>query len=150
MNASFNRLMNQLPPSIAATFTEAQKDALSQAIQQTRGNHGINIQLSIPFPKPGFYIVIFAGQERRSVKRTKTERHNSALTATHLLMLILLLSGSIALGLIKLFPTVMTAVQNASFHPTAIPWLQSEAECVHTGRIWRDDKCWDGEHDANF
>jgi hypothetical protein len=151
VNAAFKRLMNQLPSDLAETFTEAQKNALRQALQQTsQGNHLVDIRLSVPFPKPGFYVVLFAGRERRSLKRLKAEQQNNSFTAANLTLLILLLSGGITLGVMKLFPAVLSMVRNASFHPTAIPWLQTETACLHTGRVWRDDKCWDGEHDANF
>ncbi|WP_416665682.1 hypothetical protein [Egbenema bharatensis] len=150
-NAAFKRLMNHLPSGLAETFSESQKDALRQALQRmSQGNHLIDLRLSVPFPKPGFYVVLFAGRERRSLKRLKTEQHNYPFTATNLILLIFLLSGGITLGVMKLLPKILSAAQNASFHPTAIPWLQTESECRHTGRVWRDDKCWDGEHDANF
>ncbi len=37
-----------------------------------------------------------------------------------------------------------------SIFPTSIPWIHSESECKHTNRTWKDDKCWDYEHDMTF
>ena len=35
-------------------------------------------------------------------------------------------------------------------HPTSIPWLTEQSQCQHTHRTWRDNKCWDYEHNPMF
>lgn len=35
-------------------------------------------------------------------------------------------------------------------YATGIPWLETKADCEHTGRVWQDDVCWDNEHDPTF
>ena len=35
-------------------------------------------------------------------------------------------------------------------YPTSIPWLTEKSQCQHTGRTWRDNKCWDYEHNPMF
>ncbi|MDZ8187360.1 MAG: hypothetical protein RMX96_21240 [Nostoc sp. ChiSLP02] len=37
-----------------------------------------------------------------------------------------------------------------SYHPTSIPWIVDASECEHTGRNWRDRKCWDDKHNPLF
>ena len=71
------------------------------------------------------------------------------LSASRFVVAVLLCSGTIALGMLRFLPSDRS-LQNASVYPTAIPWLQNEFECLNTGRIWQEDKCWDAEHDANF
>jgi hypothetical protein len=39
---------------------------------------------------------------------------------------------------------------NGSSNPTSIPWIDNQAECLHTHRIWQDNKCWDYEHSSIF
>jgi hypothetical protein len=45
---------------------------------------------------------------------------------------------------------LMLRIQANPAHATAIPWLQNEAACLETGRVWEGEACWDAEHDPNF
>jgi hypothetical protein len=45
---------------------------------------------------------------------------------------------------------LLNALQQTSYYPTAIPWLQTQADCQHTGRAWREGTCWDEQHNPNF
>jgi hypothetical protein len=54
------------------------------------------------------------------------------------------------IGWLYVLQPFMVYLQMHSTHPTGIPWLQSEAECLNSGRVWQDEICWDEEHDANF
>jgi len=47
--------------------------------------------------------------------------------------------------LLPLFTSIGT-----SQYATSIPWIDNASECEHTGRNWRDRKCWDNEHSAMF
>jgi hypothetical protein len=40
--------------------------------------------------------------------------------------------------------------QQGQVFATGIPWLESEAACVRTGRVWQEETCWDSEHDPTF
>ncbi|MBD2775603.1 hypothetical protein ICL16_26985 [Iningainema sp. BLCCT55] len=46
--------------------------------------------------------------------------------------------------------SVSTIVSSSTDHPTSIPWINNKSDCKHTGRTWRDDKCWDYEHNSMF
>lgn len=35
-------------------------------------------------------------------------------------------------------------------HPTGIPWLETQADCEKSGRVWQEGNCWDSEHDPTF
>lgn len=44
----------------------------------------------------------------------------------------------------------MSAASGDSFQSTSIPWLHSKSECEHTRRYWRNNQCWDEEHQPMF
>ena len=35
-------------------------------------------------------------------------------------------------------------------HPTSIPGIKEKEECEVKNKIWRDNKCWDYEHNPSF
>ncbi|WP_334712985.1 hypothetical protein [Nostoc sp.] len=52
--------------------------------------------------------------------------------------------------LLPLFTASFFASIGTSHHSTSIPWIDDPSECEHTGRNWRDGKCWDNEHNPMF
>ncbi|MEA5603727.1 hypothetical protein [Nostoc sp. UHCC 0252] len=52
--------------------------------------------------------------------------------------------------LLPLFTAGFFAFAGTSHHSTSIPWIDNASECEHTGRNWRDRKCWDHEHNPMF
>ena len=52
--------------------------------------------------------------------------------------------------LLPLLTGSLFAFIGTSHHSTSIPWIDNASECEHTGRNWRDQKCWDNEHDPTF
>lgn len=40
--------------------------------------------------------------------------------------------------------------KKAEIFPASIPWLKTEADCIQSGRVWRQQLCWDQEHDLTF
>lgn len=139
-----------MSPEIAATFTDSQLVELQRVMRNSASRHAIDIRLTIPFPKRGFYFVIFAGRERRSIERLRAENPHYVYTA-----LIGLLSAFGFLAAITV-PSVLGIMalsaqsQQAEIHPTAIPWLQDQQSCEQTGREWKDDHCWDREWSHKF
>lgn len=73
---------------------------------------------------------------------------------------IVLLSGSLTIlpictfiilsFLLPLFTASLSASTGTSHYSTSIPWIDNVSECEHTGRNWRDSKCWDNVHDPTF
>jgi hypothetical protein len=149
-NPLFEKIFHRLPPDISQTFTPAQQEALQQAIVQIKADrHPIDIRLSVPFLGKGFYLVILAGTERRSLKRLRAE------DPYYILKAIGYLSGATLLAAIMIFALFWLTHQAAkptseTSYPTAIPWIDNEAECHHTGRTWHEQKCWDSEWSHKF
>ncbi|MBN3905202.1 MAG: hypothetical protein HWQ35_01005 [Nostoc sp. NMS1] len=52
--------------------------------------------------------------------------------------------------LLPLFTASLFASTGTSHYSTSIPWIDDASECEHTGRNWRDRKCWDNQHDPMF
>ncbi|WP_334827836.1 hypothetical protein [Nostoc sp.] len=52
--------------------------------------------------------------------------------------------------LLPLFTASFFASIGTSHYSTSIPWIDDPSECEHTGRNWRDRKCWDNEHNPMF
>lgn len=52
--------------------------------------------------------------------------------------------------LLPLLTASIFASTGNSYHSTSIPWIDDASACEHTGRNWRDRKCWDKEHSPMF
>jgi hypothetical protein len=37
-----------------------------------------------------------------------------------------------------------------TIHPTSIPGIKDKEKCESTGRVWRNDECWDDQHNPSF
>lgn len=62
----------------------------------------------------------------------------------------LLVGALVPIGWLYAVQPLINFIQVNPVHATAIPWLQTEAECRNTGRVWNEGQCWDNEHDPNF
>lgn len=62
--------LNRIDPAVAASFTEAQREALKTMLG-ARGvtKHAVEIRHSIPLGKRQFYTVLLMGREQRSLLR---------------------------------------------------------------------------------
>ncbi|WP_392532763.1 hypothetical protein [Nostoc sp. C117] len=61
-----------------------------------------------------------------------------------------LITLSFLLPLLRVFTTNLLTPIEKSHYSTSIPWINDPSECEHTGRDWRDRKCWDNEHNPMF
>ncbi|MDZ8238443.1 MAG: hypothetical protein RMZ69_14890 [Nostoc sp. ChiQUE01a] len=61
-----------------------------------------------------------------------------------------LITLSLLLPLLSVFTTNLSTSAGNLYHSTSIPWIDDASECEHTGRDWRDRKCWDNEHSPMF
>ncbi|MCU0566376.1 MAG: hypothetical protein MUF49_07245 [Oculatellaceae cyanobacterium Prado106] len=141
----FQRILYRIPPHVAQTFTSEQ----IATCKLKADRHAIDIRLTIPFLGKGFYVVALAGLERRSKKRLRTESPNYFLKAFVAVGLTSTVAVLVLVGLFSLTELIATQPAEIS-HPTAIPWINNEAECRHTNRTWRENKCWDGEWSHRF
>jgi hypothetical protein len=61
------KFLAQIPPQIAGTFTDAQLTELKRIFgKRVNSSNQVNIRISIPFFKKGFYFVLLIGKDRRA------------------------------------------------------------------------------------
>lgn len=145
-------LLQHIPPHLAATFDDTQLDAIEQALQaRSWQSHAVDIRLSVPFLWQRFYLVLLAGQERRSPERLAQDRHRHPLWTPGNALIVV---GGMALGsLILLAMLLLNRVDLSPTRPVApagIPFKHDRASCEESGRIWREGECIDYEHDPIF
>ncbi|MGH8002046.1 MAG: hypothetical protein ACREPR_22110, partial [Brasilonema sp.] len=134
-------------------FTKEELKAIQKAFgSRTSTRHPLDLRVSVPIPGLRFYLVLLADPEGRLKQHLQSKKSVSSLwTPSNIMFLIgffiiLLTSGFTTFSFVlSLLPSTST-----SFYPTSIPWLYSKSECEHTGRIWRNEKCWDYEHNPMF
>lgn len=152
-NPTFEQLFSQINPEIASTFTDKQIEALKRGFSYNKSSrHFLNIRVSIPIPRLGFYLVLLAGSERRSQNRLRSEKGLYPFwTLSNSLFVIGFLS-ILSICCFTIFSFVLSSLNLTSplSYPTSIPWIYDKSECEYTDRVWRDDKCWDYEHSPNF
>jgi hypothetical protein len=149
-NVIYDRVMTHISPSIQDTFTSAQQDALKAALQQSSwSKHRIDLRFTVPFPGRGFYCVFLAGPERRRGQRSSSKNESYA-WAVSMALSGVALGGMLLVELAQQVPSMMTSWQTDNPHPTGIPWIQSKTNCQDSGRVWRDDVCWDAKHNPSF
>lgn len=85
---------------------------------------------------------------QHNIKKAKNDS-KIFLSRCLLILLMAFISASGTVTFIFLL-TCLKALTSTSFHATSIPWLTNQYICQETGRIWRDDKCWDEEHNPTF
>ncbi|MGM3305106.1 hypothetical protein ACSQ6I_03825 [Anabaena sp. WFMT] len=153
VSSDFDKSFSQISPEIAATFTKEQIEAIRKGFSHNEWQqHSLDLRISVPIPLIRFYLVLLAGEERRSKQRWQYEKQLYPLwTFGNIFFLILLsfiiISGSIsALFLIK---SLLPKQPNSTF-PTSLPWINDENQCKRANKTWSDDRCWDDEHNPTF
>ncbi|MEM6255094.1 MAG: hypothetical protein AAF821_19435 [Cyanobacteria bacterium P01_D01_bin.156] len=152
-------IIEQLPPEQRYTFTEQQIEALHQsALALPKAKHALNLRLSIPFPGNGFYLVFFAGEERRSRKRLLADSDFQLLPKIAVV-------SAVILGCVTVFGVAhsqrilaIARQQEAArlddspetVHPTVVPFKYDQEQCETSHREWKDGQCFDYEHDHTF
>lgn len=159
IHALINRTLEQMPPEERYLFSQSQIESLHRsALALPKTNHPINIRWSIPFPGNGFYLVFFAGRERRSRRRLLTDKD------FQLLPRIILILGSLVgcavvfslfysqriLAVSKQRSKAQLNQSSEVVHPTVVPFKYSQEQCETSLREWKDGKCIDYEHDHTF
>ena len=88
------RLLNGMPAEVRASLTDHQRDALVASAEKCGWTkHPADIRLSVPFFKKSFYLVLLAGEERRSKERLATERKRYPIATIANLALAVFLGG---------------------------------------------------------
>ncbi|BAB73191.1 hypothetical protein H6G49_04700 [Nostoc sp. PCC 7120 = FACHB-418] len=86
----------------------------------------------------------------RQTKPNKKLPTSSNLLYTGLTITMLLCTYATAKALYPSLADFFSAASGGRFESTSIPWLNSKSECEYTGRYWRDNQCWDSEHQPMF
>ena len=74
-NRRIGRLIENLPSELRDSFSEAQREALSEALSTgTWRRQSVDIRLSLPLFFDRYFMTIVAGRERRPGLRRKAER----------------------------------------------------------------------------
>ncbi|NJL61859.1 MAG: hypothetical protein HC903_08520 [Methylacidiphilales bacterium] len=50
----------------------------------------------------------------------------------------------------SLFLSTFIDGSQENYHPTSLPWIRDESDCLHRGRTWNQGECWDKEHSSMF
>lgn len=151
-NPALERFLRRLPEDVANSFTTEQLQALQTALQSTEWRqHPVDIRLTIPLLWKKFYFVLIAGPDRRSKHRriyAPVWRPANILFAMGLISLGMLMT----IGLFQLKSISLDFLANPFdvIYPTGIPFKPDKESCEDSGRIWRDDQCFDYDHDPNF
>ncbi|NMG06984.1 hypothetical protein [Brasilonema sp. UFV-L1] len=153
VDPALKQLLAKIPQEIIDTFTEEERKTIQKAFgRHTLTRHPLDLKVSIPIPGLNFYLVLLADPEGRFKQRLQSQKSLYFLWNPSNIMfiigffIILLTSGFTTFSFVlSLFPSTST-----SFYPTSIPWLDSKSKCEHTRRIWRNEKCWDYEHNPMF
>ena len=85
----YRQLFANLTPQVRESFTQEQRSALADAARRCGwGRHPTDIRLSIPLLFRRYYLVLLAGQERRSNHRLRQDRNEyPVMTVGNLLFL---------------------------------------------------------------
>lgn len=99
---SIKRLLNKMPPAIAASFSTEQLFGLQHAITDRRWKaHKVDMRptLKFPFLPWAFYFVFLMGHERRSL----SDKEKSVAAASLLFLLVLVCTFILGVGLLFVY-----------------------------------------------
>jgi len=149
-NYILDRLFSAMSVEERQSFSDEQISILRRESAKLQPRtHTIDLRFSIPsLTGQGFYCVILAGSERRSITRIRYERKRFWRLVMFSLVGLTLLIG-LSLGIPLALNRINTLTQKQA-HPTALPWISTEAKCKGANRVWDNNACWDQEHDPTF
>ena len=90
----------RMPKHVCESLTEEQRNAIAEAVRQSWwSNHLVNLRFSLPLIFKRYYLVLLAGEERRSKERLREERSLHPIsTLPNILFLLILVSIGTILG----------------------------------------------------
>ncbi len=144
------RLLLRISPTVRATFTNAQIQAIEAALIPR--SHVIDLRLSLPLLGKGSYFALAAGPNRR-VRYRQIQKSNPFIMPAVLASIFV---GAVSIfGLVYLKGSKLLAnpdqfTRREKFHPTAVPFKTNRGECEQSGRQWIEDQCIDTIHDPVF
>ncbi|MEY3297903.1 MAG: hypothetical protein RLZZ597_1163 [Cyanobacteriota bacterium] len=140
----------RMDPTIAASFTEEQRHALSVALAPRR--HAVNVRVSIPWGLGRSYLVVLAGRECRNTLRHPETAPHPIWSPLALAILLGVVGSGVAvfLGLLQINSAKLSLNWTPSVAPAAIPFKADASSCEESGRVWQENQCLDYTHDATF
>ncbi len=155
LNLLFEEVWTQISPEIKDTFDLEQISAIKISFDSRNfTHHPLDLRISFPFSRLSFYLIFLAGKERRSKERLQFAKALHPLwtpiNSVFLVGALIILSTSTFAILSSALSSIGDTFSSLTPSPTSIPWIDNESECNHTGRTWRNDKCWDYEHNPMF
>lgn len=133
-----------------SSFSDEQIEVLRRAAAKLQPkDHAIDLRLSMPLPfRKGIYCVLLAGPEKRSKTRIYHERKRFwRLAGPVFTCLIIAFLATISIPLIT---KSAHQFKQTNAHPTSLPWITTEQECLGENRFWDEGSCWDRMHSENF
>jgi hypothetical protein len=149
----FEELFYQVSPEIAATFTKEQIEAIAKSFQHRDWHqHSIDRRISVSIFRLRFYLVLLAGEERRSKLRLQYEKSLYPLWTPRNIFFLIIFSLISIHGIIStlfLIKSLISTKLNLAF-PTSIPGIENQNDCEQFNRTWKDNECWDNQHSPSF
>lgn len=149
------RVLNRIPADVIQSFDDRQIKALNKAIINP-SKHSVDIRKTLPLFTKRFYFVFLAGPERRAPERLASKKRPWSTASTALFTVLTLALGLTIYQVVyrrMLNPPSPKVEQNQpteAFHPTALPWIETQAECKGKQRQWKDGFCYDLSHQPEF
>lgn len=152
-NPYFAKLLNEITPDVLETLTDKQIEALyNYFFARSKANHYIDFRSSIPMPGLRLYLVLLVGPERRSESRLVASRGLYPVFTPYNLLLFMGLFAMICTMVFAILVVTKPALIMPQLlsHPTSIPWINNQDECEKTNKQWKNNKCWDNQHNPDF
>jgi len=89
-------------------------------------------------------------RDRQSIKQGKFQLSTRAKIMLFAVFVAVLPTSGFCTASLILSLSDLDSTSTSVNHPTSIPWLTEQSQCQHTHRTWRDNKCWDYEHNPMF
>jgi hypothetical protein len=156
-DSAFTDIFEQIPIEISNTFNEEQIEAIKKAFCFQNGKRNpVELQVFVPILGLKLYLGLMNSKQYSKHHLLSKKRispfwkpGNFAL----MIIFLIVLSTSSFITFPFLFSSIIssvTSISNSPPSPTSIPWLENQFDCEHTGRTWRNGKCWDWEHNPLF
>lgn len=156
-NSAFTDIFDQIPTEISNTFNEEQIEAIKKAFCLHNGNHdAVELQVSVPIVGLKLYLGLMNSKQHSKqhfLSETRISPFWKPGNVVLMTIFLIVLSTSSFITFPFLFSSIISSVTSISTSPpspTSIPWLENQFDCEHTGRTWRNGKCWDSEHNPLF
>ncbi len=150
LDPSMLRMLNRLPKEMVEKFSEQELLALYRAMSRP-GKHSIDLRFSVPFFPKRLYFVFLMGQDKRHGK-ARPEQQKPWTPATTAFAMILTMATLLTMYSVtyRFLQTKRTSPAEAMAHPTALPWIETAADCQGNTRQWKDGLCFESDHDPTF